>query len=517
MSDTLRDTATQQRSGAASKRATKRVPPGAAVAHPLLYQINTRVLLRSIDDKLGRAATLDDIRDDEFDRIAAQGFDFVWFLGVWQTGEAGRRVSLSNPEWRHEFETLLPDLTERDICGSCFAITGYTTHTALGGDAALARLRRRLGDRGLALLLDFVPNHMAPDHPWVKARPELFVQGTPQDMARAPGNYCRLDTDRGPVIFAYGRDPYFPGWPDTIQLNYGEPATQAAMRQELARIADRCDAVRCDMAMLILPDVFQRTWGISAQPFWPDTVRQIKERHQGFRFMAEVYWDLEWTMQQQGFDFTYDKRLYDRLAARKAGPVRDHLRAGIDFQDKSARFLENHDEPRAAATFPFPVHQAAAIVTYLSPGLRFFHQGQFDGRAKRIPVHLCRGPDEPLDAAVQDFYRRLLDVLKLPALRAGQWQLLDAGEAWGGNWTAGAVIAFAWQGADGRRLLVAVNFADHQSQCFVRPPWQELAGRQLTLADRMGSERYEREGDELLARGLYLDLPPWGYNVFEIT
>src|SRR5690348_1580272 len=126
MSDTLRDTTIQERTGVSARRSTKRVPPGTAVAHPLLYQINTRVLLRSISDKLGRAATLDDIRDDELDRIAVQGFDLVWFLGVWETGEAGRRVSLSNPAWRHEFATLLPDLTERDICGSCFAITGYT-------------------------------------------------------------------------------------------------------------------------------------------------------------------------------------------------------------------------------------------------------------------------------------------------------------------------------------------------------------------------------------------------------
>ena len=134
--------------------------------YPSLFQMNTRVRLRELETTLGRPATLDDIPDAELDRIAAQGFDWVYCLGVWSTGEVGRQVSRSNQEWRREFEALLPDLDERDICGSSFAVTAYAAHPALGGDAALERLRRRLHARGLRLMLDFVPNHMAPDHPW---------------------------------------------------------------------------------------------------------------------------------------------------------------------------------------------------------------------------------------------------------------------------------------------------------------------------------------------------------------
>src|SRR5262249_52432143 len=156
----------------------------------------------------------------------------------------------------------------------------------------------------------------------------------------------------------------------------------------LVRIAGQCDGVRCDMAMLVLPEVFERTWGIKAQPFWPAATRRVREQVPGFCFMAEVYWDMEWTLQQQGFDYTYDKRLYDRLRARHARPVREHLWADVDYQNRMARFLENHDEPRASATFPPGVHEAAAVITFLSPGLRFFHQGQFEGRMKRISPHL---------------------------------------------------------------------------------------------------------------------------------
>ena len=103
--------------------------------------------------------------------------------------------------------------------------------------------------------------------------------------------------------------------------------------------------------MLVLPEVFERTWGIAASAFWPWATADVRATVPGFLFLAEVYWDLEWTLQQQGFDYTYDKRLYDRLEEGHARPVREHLSAGLDFQDHLVRFLENHDEPRAASTF----------------------------------------------------------------------------------------------------------------------------------------------------------------------
>src|SRR5262249_21799310 len=249
----------------------------------------------------------------------------------------------------------------------------------------------------------FAPNHTALDHPWVEDHPEYYIRGTETDLERAPQNHLLVNRKQGPMILAYGRDPYFPGWPDTLQLNYGNPATQEAMISELVTIAGQCDGVRCDMAMLILPDVFERTWGIPSQPFWPEATRRVRAQFPDFCFMAEVYWDLEWTLQQQGFDYTYDKRLYDRLLEGHARPVREHFHAGLDYQNKMARFLENHDEPRAATAFSPEVHKAAAIISFLSPGLRFFHQGQFEGRKKRISPHLVRAPEEPIDEQLRQF------------------------------------------------------------------------------------------------------------------
>jgi glycosidase len=485
--------------------------------YPSLYQSNARVWLTELSRVLGRAATLDDIPDAELDRVARMGFDWVWLLSVWRTGLAGQRVSRGRPEWRREFEETLPDLREEDIAGSGFAITGYTVHPGLGGDAALARLRERLRARGLRLMLDFVPNHTALDHPWVEDHPEYYVPGTEADRLHAPQNYTWIKRTQGDLLLAHGRDPYFPGWPDTLQLDYSNPATQEAMLGELLRIAVQCDGMRCDMAMLVLPDVFERTWDGRAPLFWPNATRRVRERVPGFRFMAEVYWDLEWTMLQQGFDYAYDKRLYDRLRAGHARPVREHLSAGLDYQDKLARFLENHDEPRAAATFAPAMHEAAAIVTYLSPGLRFFHQGQLEGRRKRISPHLVRAPLEPVDAILQRFYDSLLTLLREAIVREGHWRQLACLPAWDGNGTWDGFIAWSWEVPDGQRWLIAVNYAGNQGQCYVRLPFPDLAGRPVRLKDLMGPATYDREGSDLALRGLYLDVPAWNYHVFEMT
>jgi glycosidase len=484
--------------------------------YPSLFQINTRVWLTELSAVLGRPATLDDIPDAELDRLAHWGFDWIWMLSVWQTGPAGQQVSRNNFEWRKEFEETLPDLREEDIAGSGFAITGYTVHQALGGDAALGRLRKRLRQRGLKLMLDFVPNHTALDHPWVEAHPEYYIPATETELEQAPQNYTWVKRASGDLILAYGRDPYFAGWPDTLQLDYSNPATQQAMIGELLKIAGQCDGVRCDMAMLVLPDVFERTWGRRPHSFWPQATQQIRVQVPDFCFMAEVYWDLEWTLQQQGFDYAYDKRLYDRLREGHARPVREHFHAGLDYQDKLARFLENHDEPRAATSFARDIHQAAAVITFLTPGLRFFHQGQFEGRRKRISPHLVRAPMEPLDKELQSFYDRLLSVLNQSALRDGHWQLLECVPAWEGNGTWDCFLVFAWQGPAGNRLLVTVNYAPNQSQCYVRIPFADLIGRALQFRDLLGTASYDRDGSDIVSRGLYLDTPPWGYHLFEV-
>jgi hypothetical protein len=483
--------------------------------------VNTRILLAERGRALKRPATLDDVPDALLDEVARQGFAWIWFLGVWTTGPAARAVSRSRADWRVGFREALPDLREGDITGSPFAIQAYDVAPEYGADAALARLRERAARRGLRLLLDFVPNHVSPDHPWVTEHPEWLVEGAEADLARQPANWVRL----GRRIFAHGRDPYFPGWADTVQLDYRHPGLRGAMLGELRRVAARCDGVRCDMAMLVLPEVFARTWGErspgrpGAAPadgsFWRQAVPAVRAERPGFVFMAEVYWDLEWEMMQQGFDYAYDKRLYDRLREGHAGPVRGHLCASPDFQLRSARFLENHDEPRAAATFPPERHRAAAVLTFFPPGLRFFHEGQLEGRKVHVSMHLGRRPDEPPDLALRAFHERLLAVLARQEVHEGRWMLCDCRAAWEGNPTWRGFVVMAWEGDGRRRLLATVNYGPTQAQCFTQVPFQGLRGK-VVLRDLLGDARYERDASELAAKGLYLDLPPWGRNAFAV-
>lgn len=480
--------------------------------YPFLYQINTRTYLEALSERIGRAANLNDIPDEELDQWAAAGFDIAYFLGVWQTGTAGGAVSRSKPEWRPEFERTLPDLRDDDICGSPFAVTGYDVAPEFGGEKALEHLRDRLNRRGLRLVLDFVPNHTALDHPWVTQRPEYYLSASEDNLAREPHNY-RLVEGR---IMAHGRDPHFDGWPDTLQLNYGDSGVREAMASELRRVAERCDGMRCDMAMLVLPQVFERTWGVATEPFWPETIAQVKENNPDFFFIAEVYWGLARDLQQQGFDYTYDKDLYDHLVRGQAVDVREHLLVDGEFQERSVRFLENHDTPRVAAVLGIDKHRAAALITFLCPGLRFFHQGQLEGAKLRTPIHLCRKPPEPTDDELVAFYRALMGCLRNPAVRAGFWHVVDCLPAWEGNWTHECFVAQAWRGDEGTRLVAVVNYADNRSQCYLPLPFSDLADRRWLLRDLLSEAAYKREGDGLMSPGLYLDVDPWQFHLFQL-
>jgi hypothetical protein len=477
----------------------------ASSTYPSLYQLNTRAHLTERGRAVGRPATFDDLTDAELDRLVERGFDWLYLLGIWQTGSLSRQAALKTEWGRTDYQKLLPDLSDTDICGSPFAVSAYTAHGSFGGDEALARLRERLRRRGVRLMLDFVPNHVALDHPWVTSHPEYLIHGSETDLAR---------------------EPFFPGWADTLQLNYRHPGLRAAMRGELRKVSERGDGARCDMAMLLLPEVIARTWGERSRPvdgaapvdtpFWPEAIASIKADWPEFVFMAEVYWDLERALQQQGFEYTYDKRLYDRLRVGDALGVLEQLQADERFQRRSVHFLENHDEPRAAATFPFAQHKAAAVITYLVPGMRFFHEGQLEGRRVRVPMQVSRRPEEPVDSSLLEFYTRLLRCVKMPELREGRWQLLPCRPAWDGNSSASQFVAFAWIGDTGRHLAACVNYGPRQGQCYVDLEMPELRGRQWRLEDLLGSMRYDRAGDDLAGRGLYLDLPAWGRHLFEL-
>jgi glycosidase len=486
-------------------------------ANPHLYEINTWPWLEKMSQQQKRQIQLGDVPDAVWDGIAERGFNIVWLMGIWRRSAESRRQNIEDGQNFAKYNAALPGWTAADVISSPYAVTGYVPDARIGPWEAVDLVRKKLHARGMALYLDFVGNHTALDHPWTREHPEYYVLGTQDEFERDSSLFYPATSGSKTNLIALGKDPYFPPWRDVAQLNYFSPELRAAQIAELKTIASFCDGVRCDMAMLLLPEVFQRTWGVTPEPFWPRATAAVREKHPGFTFMAEVYWDLEWTLQQQGFDYCYDKRLYDRLKDGHVRSIRDHLRAGLDYQDMLARFLENHDEPRAAIEFPWPRHAAAAIITFFSPGLRFFYQGQFAGAQVRVPTHLCRGPVESISDEIASFYGKLLRVLKKTSIfRNGAWSLIEPQPAWTGNWTSDDFVAYAWAERRGGRYIVVVNYARHQGQCRLPLPFPEFRGKQVRLTDAMGTERYNRDGDDLVDNGLYIDHSPWRFNVFNL-
>jgi hypothetical protein len=449
----------------------------------------------------------------EWDAIAAHGFDAVWLMGVWERSPAGIAIANQNPGLLQDFQRALPDFRTEDNVGSPYCVRRYAVDARLGGPAGLATARQELARRGLRLLLDFVPNHVAPDHPWAAAHPEYFVRGNAQDLKNDPASFAEIQG----AVYARGRDPYFPAWPDVLQLNAFHPGLRQAAVDTLAGMAGQGDGVRCDMAMLFLNAVFERTWGgrAGARPateYWGEAIRAVKQAHPGFLFIAEAYWDLEWELQRQGFDFCYDKTLYDRLEHGAAESIRLHLCADAAYQERLLRFIENHDEPRAAATFPPAKQKAAAVTMATLPGARLFHEGQFEGRKVRPPVFLGRRPEELPDPELQAFYRKLLQAIDAPVFRDGQWTLCQR-TGWPDNPSFQNLLAWGWEG-DGDRRLIVVNLNDQPAQALVQAPWPDLQGIKLQLTDALSGATYDRDGSEMLAPGLYVELGPWGSHCF---
>jgi hypothetical protein len=479
--------------------------------YPSLYEINTWVWLSELSEKYGKPIDLASIPSPEWDAIAAYGFDAAWLMGVWERSPAGIAIANKNSLLLDDFRRALPNFRPEDNVGSAYCIRRYVVDQHLGGPQALAAARNELSKRGINLLLDFVPNHVAPDHPWATGHPEYFVRGTTDD---ARGNPNAFVTVNG-VVFACGRDPFFPPWPDVLQLNAFNPKLRQAVIETLSSIAEQCDGVRCDMAMLVLNSVFERTWSNYAGPppateYWTDVITATDNRHPGFLFIAEAYWDLEWQLQQLGFDFCYDKKLYDRLEHGPAETVRLHLCADMAYQNKLIRFIENHDEPRAAATFSPAKERALALTSYTLPGARLFHEGQFEGRKIRVPVFLGRRPQEAIDQPLHEFYAKLLAAMNQPLFHDGEWRLCER-SGWPDNTSFQNLVAWSWQNNDDR-CVIAVNLSDSPLQALIHIPW--TAGQTWDLIDVLSSVIYRRNGNEMSSRGLYVELAPWNFNFF---
>ncbi|HWF19753.1 MAG TPA: alpha-amylase family glycosyl hydrolase [Verrucomicrobiae bacterium] len=489
------------------------------MTHPLLYEINTRCWLRQLSEQQGKAVTLGNVPDEEIENWRKLGFTHVWAMGIWTTGPLCRAQALENPHLQERFTKILPGWSKHDVTGSPYAIGSYEVPAFLGGANGLKIFRQQLHAHGMKLLLDFVPNHLGLDHPWVSEKPEMFVQ-SPTEL---PGTFSQ-PTRNGPRWLAHGKDPNFPPWSDTVQLDYRCSETRAAMIELLQSVSAQCDGVRCDMAMLLLNEVFKKNWAhfpevedFPASEFWTDAIAAVRQSRPDFIFLAEVYWGLEANLQELGFDYTYAKTVYDRLVdGHSAALQKELLAAKSGWLARSAHFLENHDERRAASVFSNDRHRAAALLMLGLPGMRMIYEGQLRGARIQVPVHLARWPNEPIDEKISAMYGQLLSVLKDSAVGRGDFRILQP-ENLGDLSVAQNFIVIQWQKTRELFEWVVVNLANEHGQCRLQPAIAELAGHNWEMRDLLGTEIKNFHGGDLEGQGIHLALPAYGAQLLRFA
>lgn len=486
--------------------------------HPNLYEINTRVWLRRFSSS--KKNKLKDVPHEYWLSLASKGFDAVWLMGIWKTNNELIEECCFEEGLTNSYRKALKDWRREDVIGSPFAIDSYTINPEISSEEELLDLKKHLNEIGIKLILDFIPNHFGAASELVKTHPHLFLTCTNECIKHDPHTFFRSRYNNE-MIFAHGRDPFFPAWTDTIQLNYYHEKTREFMIEQLRKLPHLCDGIRCDMAMLILNNVFYNTWrgAIDDQKFtppetefWKDAIESVKRIDNDFLFIAEAYWDLGWQLQQLGFDFTYDKRFYERLLNESPASINAHLNAEDDYQNRSVRFIENHDEERALTVFGKEKINAAVILLSTVKGIKLFHDGQFEGRRIKLPVQLGREPQESSAKKLSDFYSKILAISNHEIFHEGEWTLLEALPSWEGNEANSNFLCYMWR-LNSESRLVAVNYSSHISQCRIKLPIP-FADENIIFTDLLTGKKYVRQSEEIFHSGLYVELPPYHSHIF---
>ncbi len=483
--------------------------------HPKILEINTWPWLNSLSEIYKTPIKLNNVPDEVLDNEFTY-FDVIWLKGVWERSPQGREIAVKHPDLQEEYRNALRNFSTDDVVGSPYSVHYYRVDNYLGSNEGLASFRKRLIERELLLILDYVPNHVAVDHMWTLLKSDLFIKGTAEDLISHPNEFFKV-VDQ---VYANGKDPFFPSWSDTIQINAFSSEAREKAIFTLLEIAEQCDGVRCDMAMLMTNKVFSQTWGERAGPFpekefWVEVIKSVRTKFPDFKFLAEVYWDMEWELQQQGFDYCYDKRLYDRLIHDNAQSIKGHLQAEWDYQSKLVRFIENHDEKRAVEVFGEDKSKAAAIIALTLPGARLIHEGQIEGYRIKLPVQLGRRLIEEKNLNITKFYENLLKAAHGREFEIAKWSLCRVDQISGENHSNINLIAYLWRVNEQYQLNV-VNFSPYRSQGHVRIDGIEYGNNEWNFNDLLAQKTYTYTGEHLSTFGLYIDLLPWNGHIFDI-
>ncbi|MBN2156616.1 MAG: alpha-amylase [Candidatus Lokiarchaeota archaeon] len=480
--------------------------------HPLILEINTLPWLYHLSQKEQKEITLKNIPTEILDEF--RHYNAIWLMGVWERSEESVKIAKEHIGLQGEYKSALPDFSKEDVIGSPYAVKNYAPDFRIGGKEGLKAFHDTLRYLGKSLILDFVPNHTAIDHPWVKSHPEYYIQGDFNDLLENPDLFVKISSK----LYAHGKDPYFPPWTDTLQVNaFSEDYRDQTIRT-LHEIQQYCEGVRCDMAMLLVSSVFETTWGkyvpkSQHTEFWKEIIPSIKQNNSNFKFIAEVYWDMEWELLQQGFDYCYDKTLYDRLLSDPPRSIRSHLQADWDYSTKLVRFIENHDEKRAISSFGLEESMCAATIAMCLPGARLVYYGQQLGFRTKLPIQLRRWSKEEENTKIKHFYEELLSIVHKYLTESNLWNLGRATKKNTPEWE-NPMVSYYWN-LSGFLIYVIVNFSSQNVNCVLdlTSHRQDISYEITSLLHR-NAEKLECTLNNPV---LELNFDPWGLQILKLS
>jgi len=483
---------------------------------PVIFEINARIWIK----RFYNISNILDVPTDYWQSLKNKGVDYIWLMGLWETVPESVEKYCFAEELISGYNRALPDWKKEDVIGSAYAINQYKINPIFGSKKDILKLKENLNSMGLKLILDFIPNHFNSLSVILESNPEIFLTTDKNRFENDPITYFK--SNKNNTVFAHGRDPFFPAWQDTVQINYYKQEARDFMLRQLLTISEMCDGVRCDMAILILNNIFQNTWGNCLndngyqkpeKEFWEETTSAVKTIKPDFIFIAEAYWNLEWQLQQLGFDFTYDKKLTDRLLSAHAKEVREHLLAEETYQNKSLRFLENHDEERALSSFGFEKSKAAAVIISTIPGMTLFNDGQFEGKKIKLPIQLGREPEEKPNTELFSFYNKLMEISNSDVVKNGKWKMLETIPVWENHNMLSFKSIIAWElSLEEKRCLVAVNYDESVNSCRIKLDINSEK-KLVDFDDVINNNIYIREIDEIKNQGLFIKLQPYHYHI----
>ena len=483
-----------------------------------IFEINTRVWIKQFAQN-NNVPKLIDVPDNYWESLIAKGIKYVWLMGIWETVPESIEKYCFTDGLIYEYSLALPDWKKEDIIGSPYSINNYIINQSLSSENDFIKFKKKLNTLGLKIILDFIPNHFHANSSLIDSNPKLFLEVAESQFLLDNRTYFKANNGK---FYAHGKDPYFQAWKDTVQVNYFSNETREFMINSLVNVSKLCDGVRCDMSMLVLKNVFSSTWISHSHlhnnsdienEFWFDAISKVKSIKDDFIFIAEAYWNLEWQLQQIGFDFTYDKKLLDRLEFSTAENINGHLFAEENYQHKSMRFIENHDENRAITAFGIEKSKAAAIVASTIQGLTFFQDGQFEGKSIKLPLQLGKEPTEEPNLTIIEFYNKLLKIRNNPIFLDGKWSLLDTIQLHR-DFTNKNVLAWQWKLNNEKRIVI-VNFSDSDVYCRIKFD-VPTATNKVILHDLLNEQKYERDVYEIINEGLFIHLETFNSHIFEI-